>query len=280
MHNSTLGFLLIAAAVIISTFIALFTLNSSNSPVDAVSTAQASGDAVQQATQDELDTGLLYVQQALGGAFTTAPSGNPDEYTLTLNNVWPETTFFANRPSRNWGRLGNSEFIMSGLFNESDPPNASLAFSDSNIYGDLVILELMNPHYDSASQTLVYSVRFLDGQDPAALMRSLENNSPTGTASFGSASLYIDDYSYDCTGTIQFTVRDPSGSPIEDVSLVCCNTNYRGNRSNANGVVSVDYPILCKQPISLIKDGYQRHDGSYEARVDPTNVDVTLQPSN
>ena len=244
MQSTTLHFLLIAGAVILSTILALFTLNGPSTSETPMAIDVSQVQRGEQATEDLFDAGFLYVQQALGGKFTAAPAGNPGEYTLTLNNVWPETTYFADRPSRVWGRMGNSEFAASGLFSPTSPPNASLVLSDSNLYGDLVLLELLNPQYDSANQSFSYSVRFLEGQNPEVLMETLSSSSPSGTASFGSASLYIDDYSYNCTGTVLFTVQDPSGSPLEGVSLICCNTLYKGNKSNAQGHVSVDYPIL------------------------------------
>jgi hypothetical protein len=67
---------------------------------------QTQGIAVGQAESPQLPAAsidLLFVQMAESGTFVSAAS--PNTYTLTLNNVWSDTLYFADRPSRVTGTM-------------------------------------------------------------------------------------------------------------------------------------------------------------------------------
>lgn len=114
---------------------------------------------------------LLFVQDATSGNYD-ASTGR-----LTLQGVSDSTLAFSDRPYRlsynlNTARLSQS-FATSNF--REDPPNAVL-----NIGAQNVTVELLEPTYNPASQTLVYNTRILQGTIPS---------------SFGKSSLFIDDSS-------------------------------------------------------------------------------------
>jgi hypothetical protein len=114
----------------------------------------------------------LFVQMATGG--------NYDEGTLTLTGV-ARSVAFTDRPDRSVGHIDNGDFaeIWSEGSNSflDDPPNASLAYNESDKAGQLV-LELHN--IEVTEDSIVYEVDILDGEPP--------------TADFAFATLVIDGY--------------------------------------------------------------------------------------
>ncbi len=135
---------------------------------------------------------LLYVQLAESGTFVSGAS--PDTYTFTLNNVWSDTLYFADRPSRVTGIMSTESFVeMSSLFNPENPPNAAIVLSDPR-FGDqdVVIGVLTNPQYNAAQKTLSYDIKVLDKPESPDLSQWEAELDATLPASFGTVSVFID----------------------------------------------------------------------------------------
>jgi hypothetical protein len=87
-------------------------------------------------------------------------------------------------------------------FTPVNPPNAALVADTAQQDDDVLLLELLNPTYDAASQTLTYEADILqqyrgEGLKPLAAQQRDKTIAPT----FGSASLFIDDCpdaNFDC----------------------------------------------------------------------------------
>lgn len=150
---------------------------------------------------------FLFVQQADSGTFELADDTNPDEYILTLEGVWPETTYFSDRPQRIAGTMSNEAFLgLEGMFVSDDPPNAAVVVSDATSKEeDVIIVELMNPQYSMDTSTLTYTARLLDEKLPKGLTNWGAWNDASLPDSFSSVTLFID--SINCFGA------PPSSSP-------------------------------------------------------------------
>ena len=113
---------------------------------------------------------LMFVQTATGVTF--------DGKTLTLTGLPPATVFFADRPDRLVGHMGNDNFVKLWNANvdgfKADPPNAALSFM-SEKDKEPTIVELSSAKLDGNS--ISYEVRVLAGSLPA---------------SAGEASMFID----------------------------------------------------------------------------------------
>lgn len=188
----------------------------------------------------------LFVQTATGGTFQPNPAGSATPatvgrgtpaatqphgaYLLTLHGHSGETIGFSDRPQRNFGEVKTSRFLQSMGFTPANPPNAALVVDTPQQADAVVLLELMTPAYDSGTQTLIYEANLLHqypnqrGSALAPLASTVQRATPAAT--FGSASLFIDD----CPdGSI--TCTDPyTGDVVGTVpvgycwswSLACC----------------------------------------------------------
>lgn len=175
----------------------------------AVSTAAAAAQRAGLAANNS----TLFVQTATSGTFGpnpraagTPPAAGPGTppvlqrhgaYLLTLHGHSGETIGFSDRPQRQFGEVPTSRFLQAMGFTPTNPPNAALVVDTPQHAGAVFLLELMTPAYDGATQTLTYEVTLLQqypnarGGALAPLATTAQQATPA--ASFGSASLFIDD---------------------------------------------------------------------------------------
>ncbi len=183
MNKNTTNILLIVFVLAVAAGLAFFALNSANSP------------------------SFLFLQQAQSGTFELANNGNPDEYMLTLENVWPETTYFSDRPQRISGTMSNEEFLgLDGMFSIDNPPNAAVVLSDASSEEDVILVELMNPQYDPAAGRLIYTVKLFNDEVSAGLKNWRARKDQSLPNSFSHVTLFIDSNSY--TLGIELTNQD------------------------------------------------------------------------
>lgn len=138
------------------------------------------------------DVSLLFVQTANSGSFIK----NDDNYTLTLTNVSPYTTYFSDRPLRISGVSSTEEFVESWCYGansfDSDPPNAAINILGADDSEDVIIVELFNPVYDAEKETLQYDAKIISN----SLSENLQNHQMRADASipeeFDDVSLFID----------------------------------------------------------------------------------------
>jgi len=109
---------------------------------------------------------LLFVQYAPAGTLVQIGDGNPLHYTLTLSDVLPVATYFADLPHRIAGTLPTEVLIsLDGLFDADDPPNG--AISAKNAANDLlgsVVFELRDPVYDDVLNNLFYDAILIESE--------------------------------------------------------------------------------------------------------------------
>lgn len=169
-------------------------------PATPPSPAPAGGMAANNAT--------YFVQTATGGTFRPNPqagtpvAGSPrgathGTYLLTLTGHNGETVTFSDRPARTFGEVDTSQFFKSMGFLAANPPNAALVADLAGQPDEVVLVELLSPHYDASSQTLTYEANLLHqypnarGSALAPIATKAQTAPPAGT--FGAASLFIDD---------------------------------------------------------------------------------------
>jgi hypothetical protein len=108
-------------------------------------------------TENQTDT-HIFIQQGTGGSFVNDGSGN---YTLTMTDVVPYTTFFADRPARDVGLVPMDKFLKGFPFGVDNPPNAAIILPDENGTSDMVVVELTKPQYNNTTQTVTYNAKLL-----------------------------------------------------------------------------------------------------------------------
>ncbi|MEO1193117.1 MAG: hypothetical protein AAFY02_15245 [Pseudomonadota bacterium] len=140
--------------------------------------------------ETETESQVLFVQSA--GAMTY----EGDQ--LTLTGIAPHTLYFSDRPERFAGSIGNEAFVEH--WNQgadsfaNDPPNAAITF-DPESKQQPAVLELTGIKLEGGD-TLVYSVKILDGSLPA---------------SSGPVALFIDNHRWGGTGLMPDV--DPATDP-------------------------------------------------------------------
>jgi hypothetical protein len=97
-----------------------------------------------------------FVQEAANGTFVKNADGN---YTLTLYNVVPYTTYFSDPPEQIAGFSPMESFLYGFNWNY---PNAALSLVDAEEDNDTVILAITSPRYDNQTRTLIYTARILE----------------------------------------------------------------------------------------------------------------------
>jgi len=136
-------------------------------------------------------TSYLFVQNATSGTFT---SNGDETYTLTMNGVSSQTIYFSDRPKRDVGQVDMQTFLNSGCFNDANPPNAAIDVLNVGEENDVVIVELLDPVYDSDAATLRYTARIVEDANHSVTTLN-ERNDGSIPASFDSVALFIDDCS-------------------------------------------------------------------------------------
>jgi len=99
---------------------------------------------------------FTFVQEAANGTFVKNEDGN---YTLTLYNVVPYTTYFSDPPEQIAGFSPMESFLYGFNWNY---PNAALSLVDAEEDNDTVILAITSPRYDNQTKTLTYTARILE----------------------------------------------------------------------------------------------------------------------
>jgi hypothetical protein len=86
---------------------------------------------------------------------------------LELNDISDKTTLFSERPNRIFTSMNTPEFVDNWRTGPDsftiDPPNAALIVIDDVEEDDMVVVELLNPAYDTGMNTLRYEATALTG---------------------------------------------------------------------------------------------------------------------
>ena len=153
----------------------------------------------------------LFVQNGKSGTFVGNGDGN---YTLTIDGVSSQTIYFSDRPERDAGQIDMQTYLNSGCFNETNPPNAAIDVLNGEEGNDVVIVELLNPVYDSNAATLQYTARILEDVNHSVVVFNEKRDGSIPT-SFGSVALFIDDCS-------DITVKCGDWAGGEAGTVSCC----------------------------------------------------------
>jgi hypothetical protein len=136
-------------------------------------------------------TEFLYIQSF--GSGTLAPKeGESGVYELTLRGGTGQTAYFADRPERQVGIAPTERVLAAVGFDPANPPNAGLVAQTDD--GErVVIVELLNPQFDEAVETLTYDVRPLADYAGEGLSHLAAKQSDEELPeAFGPATLFID----------------------------------------------------------------------------------------
>jgi hypothetical protein len=160
---------------------------------------------------------LLFALDGKDGTIVHPRKGSrSDRYTLTLRGVSPSTTWFADRPPRDAGRLATDSFFAgwASLGFRSDPPNGALLVKAGGRTRSMAV-ELRLRRYDAGRHLARFDVRALGslGGGLRRLNGTLQGRLPR---SFQAPSLFIDNSSYQagCTlGEAQLMAIDDDQSP-------------------------------------------------------------------
>ena len=224
--------------------------------------------AAQDATPDPLndDATFLFVQSAASGTFAANPgAGTPTtdsvtdgggaDYLLTLSGHTGNTIYFSDRPERIFGEAPTQAFLDGLGFPAGNPPNAALVTNDADGNEDILVVELFEPSYDAAADTVTYGVNILsdyegDGLAHVASRQQDEDLAPT----FGEASLFIDDCSdvgvcliWGGHGPI-VVGPPPAGTPVGQCwswSSFSCNPCQGWSQQDYQNVCNNAYPDQC-----------------------------------
>lgn len=141
--------------------------------------------------QPEKNVTFMFVQTAQSGTLIPV-EGMDNLYTLTLMGVAPQTIAFSDRPERIVVQAPMQQFLDGMCFSCDNPPNAAIEILDADGDEDLAVVELFDPVYDAANQTLQYNVSFLELPDLSYAVFN-ERADEALPETFGSAALFIDD---------------------------------------------------------------------------------------
>jgi hypothetical protein len=172
-----------AFSIIAILVISLFTMNC------AVLAIEQPQNATQ--VQNETKERFMFVQSAHSGSFVPV-AGNESLYNLTLMGISPTTIAFSDRPDRIVAQAPMQQFLNGLNFSPNNPPNAAIEIMGGNETEDVAVVELLDPAYDDANQTLRYTARILE-QANHSYAEFNERNDKKLPATFGPAALFIDD---------------------------------------------------------------------------------------
>jgi len=169
-------------------------------------------------TAEEKPVTFMFVQTAQSGTLVPV-EGVDNLYTLTLMGVAPQTIAFSDRPERVVVQAPMQQFLDGMCFSPENPPNAALEILEADDEEDVAVVELFDPVYDAASQTLQYNVSILELPDLSYAVFN-ERADKTLPEMFGPAALFIDDcpdsHVNCCTDT------DCDGEKCGKISTGCC----------------------------------------------------------
>jgi len=133
----------------------------------------------------------LFVQNANSGTFIKSDN---ETYTLSLNDVSPQTIYFTDRPRKNVGQVEMQKFLDGLCFKSNDPPNAAIEILNGNKEEDVVIVELSDPVYNKTSKILKYTAKILNNINHSLSIYN-ERRDKSIPTSFNEVALFIDDCS-------------------------------------------------------------------------------------
>jgi hypothetical protein len=203
-------------------------------------------------------TEMLFVQTFESGSLQPK-EGEEGTFILTLNGGSGRTIGFSDRPERIVGSVPMQVFLDGLGFSPADPPNAALVIEPSPGETDIIVLELLNPQYDEANQSLTYDVLVLDTFDsPGGLTFQEEPRQPNPEGEeFTAAELFIDDCpSLDGCYVTSITKVGPFPAPYENGLGQCWSWGGSGcqpDNSPCNGpsyqalvnLCGLTYPNMC-----------------------------------
>jgi len=137
---------------------------------------------------------FLFVQSFESGSL--APKdGEAGVFVLSLRGEHGRTIAFSDRLERLVASVPTDRFLESLGFTPDNPPNAALAVERSAGETDIIVVELTNPQYDAAAQTLTYDATVLDSYESERGLTFQEQPTVPDAAGteFGMANLFIDD---------------------------------------------------------------------------------------
>ena len=116
------------------------------------------------ATSTSSDPAYLAIQHAPSGSINEI---NSTSYMLELNDISDKTTLFSERPNRIFTSMNTSDFVNNWTAGPDsftiDPPNAALIVIDDVEEDNMVVVELLDPAYDTGTNTLRYEATALNG---------------------------------------------------------------------------------------------------------------------
>jgi hypothetical protein len=153
---------------------------------------------------------LLFVTSADSG--TVAPvAGSPSTYSLTLQGLDRNVVWFTDHPARRAGTVPSGAFVQdwSGYGFAADPPNAALVLDAAHPGQDTAVGALSSPTFDPGTDTLRADFTVFTGQKLSQVTGDLADKARRATgatlpASFGGATLFIDDAWNANTTAVQF----------------------------------------------------------------------------
>lgn len=188
--------LVIALAVVSSLFVAYVTNTMMAARTDVGTESDSQLDAVSDA---DPEPSFLLVQHAASGTIEKENDASTSAiYKLTLNGVSTNVLYFSDRPERIVSQMTTQLYVDD--WNEgqdsfvADPPNAALVMNEAG-GENIIVVELLNPVYDSETQTLVYDVVSLnppDGQGVLSFVSTTESDDADIPSTFEQATLFID----------------------------------------------------------------------------------------
>jgi hypothetical protein len=217
-----------AFATIAVLAMAIFTLSS------VVPAEETKGLQINNATAEENPVGFMFVQNAQSGTIIPV-AGMDNLYTLTLMGVSPQTIAFSDRPERIVVQAPMQKFLDGMCFSSQNGPNAALEILGAAEDQDVAVVELFDPAYDAAKQTLKYNVSIVSqpNHSYAAFNERADKALPE---TFGPAALFIDD----CPNSHVGCCADPDceGKICGEISTGCC---WKWDRVSCGACHSDDY---------------------------------------
>jgi len=198
-----------AVAIAIAMVLTGLLLGTTTAPASAAATRSLSGLPAQ--------SSLLFALDGKDGTIVhPSKASRSDVYILTVRGLSASTTWFADRPHRDAGRLATDNFFAgwAKLGFRSDPPNGALLVkADGRTHSMAVELKLSR--YDAGRHLARFDVRAL-GSLGGGLRHLNGTLEPSLPRSFQAPSLFIDNSSYQsgCTlGESQLMAIDDYQSP-------------------------------------------------------------------
>lgn len=131
---------------------------------------------------------FLTVMQASRG--TLVPTGKPNQYTLTLDGVAPQTVAFSDRPRRIAATVGTNRLLRAWSREfKGAPPNAALVLVNGRPDADTVVLALRRPRADGRKVRFP-AIRIPTPSEPIKVFQPTAD--PAIPRQFAASSLFVD----------------------------------------------------------------------------------------